>query len=262
MGSEVGKLAAPVSEKKAVPPPEPIRVIVADTQSIYRVGIRKILAVEDDIRVVAQAETIAQAIASAVKFSSDVILLESAITTNPPEAVSEILKRTPASKIIVVMSEPDENDTVDLLRRGVKGIVSRSISPDLLVRCIRKVAEGETWLDNRGVNWVIEAYRSQASQLTSPRTRSRISDKELLIISCVTQGMRNKEIAREVGTSEQVIKNYLRKIYDKLGVSDRLELALYCIHHGLLQSKGASATVPEDMQLSDSVTAVGAAAGK
>ena len=245
MGSEPGKFRPPANAKHPAPPQEPIRVVVADTQSIYRVGIRKILALEDDIRVVAQAENLGQTIAAATKFSSDVILLESAITPNPPEAISEILKRSPASKIIVVLSEPEENDTVDLLRRGVRGIVSRSISPDLLVRCIRKVAAGETWLDNKGVNWVIEAYRSQASQLTAPRTKSRISDKELTIISCVTQGMRNKEIAKEVGTSEQVIKNYLRKIYDKLGVSDRLELALYCIHHGLLRSRNEPLPPPD-----------------
>src|SRR5205807_9602423 len=118
---------------------------------------------------------------------------------------------------------------------------------------------------NKGVNWVIEAYRSQASQLTSPRTKSRISDKELLIISCVTQGLRNKEIATELNTSEQVIKNYLRKVYDKLGVSDRLELALYCIHHQLLkppktengngEAPSANGTGPEKQPEEQSVSA-------
>jgi DNA-binding NarL/FixJ family response regulator len=263
MGTEAVKNNSPASAKKADPSQEPIRVIVADTQSIYRVGIRKILAVEDEIRVVAQAENLAQACAAAEKYSSDVILFESSLTHNPPEAVGEILKKAPASKIIVVMSEPEENDTVDLLRRGVRGIVSRSISPDLLVRCIRKVAAGETWLDNKGVNWVIDAYRAQASQLTAPRTKSRISEKELTIISCVTQGMRNKEIAKEVGTSEQVIKNYLRKIYDKLGVSDRLELALYCIHHGLLQGRGErgiAIDVPESAEAKAAPTVVPTAA--
>jgi DNA-binding NarL/FixJ family response regulator len=103
------------------------------------------------------------------------------------------------------------------------------------VKCIRKVAEGELWLDNQAVNWVIDAYRAQAAHLTNKPARAKLSDKELLIISYVTQGLRNKEIAHEIHTSEQVIKNYLRKIYDKLGVSDRLELALYCIHHQLLK---------------------------
>jgi two-component system, NarL family, nitrate/nitrite response regulator NarL len=62
-----------------------------------------------------------------------------------------------------------------------------------------------------------------------------LSPKELTIIGCITRGMRNKEIASQVGTTEQVVKNYLRKIYDKLGVSDRLELALYCLHHQILK---------------------------
>lgn len=217
--------------------PAPLRVIIADTQSIYRVGIRKIFALEDDVRVVAQAESLGQTLAAIQKFPADVLLFEAAITPNPAESISEIMRRNPQTKIVVILVEPDEEDTVDLLRRGVRGIVARSISPDLLVKCVRKVAEGETWLDNKGVNWVLEAYRSQASQLTSPRPKTKISDKELLIISCVTQGMRNKEIAKELGTTEQVIKNYLRKVYDKLGVSDRLELALYCIHHQLLKNK-------------------------
>jgi DNA-binding NarL/FixJ family response regulator len=104
-----------------------------------------------------------------------------------------------------------------------------------LVKCVRKVHGGETWLDNKGVNWVIEAYRAQATQLTAPRTKVRLSEKELLIIAGVTQGMKNKDIANEIGTTEQVVKNYLRKVYDKLGVSDRLELALYCMHHRLLE---------------------------
>ena len=105
---------------------------------------------------------------------------------------------------------------------------------------MRKIAEGETWIDNQSVNWVIEAYRSQATALTSPRTQPRLSPKELAIITCITQGKRNKEIAYQLGTTEQVIKNYLRKVYDKLGVSDRLELALYCLHNQVHKNYGES----------------------
>jgi DNA-binding NarL/FixJ family response regulator len=99
---------------------------------------------------------------------------------------------------------------------------------------VRKVAAGETWLDNQGVNWVIEAYRAQAEQGIAPKHQLRLSEKEMMIIGGVTQGLKNKDIALEVGTTEQVVKNYLRKIYDKLGVSDRLELALYSMHRRLL----------------------------
>jgi len=231
---------------------EPIRVIIADSQAIFRVGIRKVFAVEDDLRVVAQAESLGQTLAAVSKFPADVLLIQSSISTNPLEAASEILKRQPELKIIVIAPEVDADQTVEYLRRGVRGIVTHSIAPDLLVKCVRKVAEGETWLDNRGVNWVIEAYRSQASLLTSPRPKNRLNDKELLIISCVSQGMRNKEIAQEVGTTEQVIKNYLRKIYDKLGVTDRLELALYCVHHRLMEKSGTAIEVAEEAPVNGS----------
>jgi len=116
--------------------------------------------------------------------------------------------------------------------------------PDM-VRCVRRIAAGETWIDNQSVNWVIEAYRSQAAALVSPRTQPRLSPKEMAIITCITQGKRNKEIAFQLGTTEQVIKNYLRKIYDKLGVSDRLELALYCLHNKIIQTDADEETVAQ-----------------
>jgi DNA-binding NarL/FixJ family response regulator len=215
--------------------PNPIKILIADSQAIYRVGIRKIFALEDDLRVVAQAESLGQALAATTRFEPDVVLMESALSPNPTGAVAEVLKRAPNAKMIIIGSESAEEDTIEYLRRGVRGIIQRSVAPELLIKCVRKVAEGETWLDNQGVNWVIEAYRNQSTNAASAKPKGRLTDKELLIVACVTQGMKNKEIAREVGTTEQVVKNYLRKVYDKLGVSDRLELALYCIHHRLLQ---------------------------
>src|SRR5215475_14272828 len=210
-----------------------IRIILADSQAIYRVGIRKIFALEDDLRVVAQADSLENLRAAVERYPSDVVLLEAALIAGAPGVVAELLRVAPAAKIIVQAVTNDESHTVELYRSGVRGIISRSISPDLLVRCVRRIAAGETWIDNQSVNWVIEAYRAQAAALVSPKSQPRLSPKEMSIISCITQGKRNKEIAFQLGTTEQVIKNYLRKIYDKLGVSDRLELALYCLHHQL-----------------------------
>ena len=239
-GSKAGNSQQPGKSAIAAPNPQgvvpnSIRVLLADSQAIYRVGIRKIFALEDDLRVVAQAETLGQTLAAAARFEPDVVLMESSLSPNPAAAIVEILKRVPKAKMVIIAGESDEDDTVEYLRRGVRGIIKRSVAPELLIKCVRKVAEGETWLDNQGVNWVIEAYRNQSSHAGSAKPKGRLTDKELLIVACVTQGMKNKEIATEVGTTEQVVKNYLRKVYDKLGVSDRLELALYCIHHHLLQ---------------------------
>ena len=216
--------------------PGVIRIILADSQAIYRVGIRKIFALEDDLRVVVQADSLENLRAALERYPSDVVLLEGALLGGSSNAVSELLRIAPEAKLIVQAVATDETQTVELYRKGVRGIISRSISPDLLVRCVRRIADGETWIDNQSVNWVIEAYRAQAAALVSPKSQPRLSPKEMAIITCITQGKRNKEIAFQLGTTEQVIKNYLRKIYDKLGVSDRLELALYCLHNKIIQA--------------------------
>jgi DNA-binding NarL/FixJ family response regulator len=213
----------------------PVRIIVADSEAIFRVGMGKIFAIERDLDVVAQTETLSQTLNVAESTPADVILFEAGLSPNPAESVSEVIRRAePGTRVIVIAHFTGEEETVEYLRRGVRGILTRSISPDLLVRCVRKVAVGETWLDNQGVNWVIEAYRNQAERGAMPKQQLRLSEKEMLIIGGVTQGLKNKDIAIEVGTTEQVVKNYLRKIYDKLGVSDRLELALYSMHRRLL----------------------------
>jgi len=218
--------------------PGSIRIILADSQAIYRVGIRKVFALEDDLRVVAQADSLENLRLALERFPSDIVLLEGSLLTGTANVIPDLMRAAPDVKLIVQAVSADENYTVELYRRGVRGIISRSISPDLLVRCVRRIAAGETWIDNQSVNWVIEAYRAQAAALVNPRIQPRLSPKEMAIITCITQGKRNKEIAYQLGTSEQVIKNYLRKIYDKLGVSDRLELALYCLHNNIIQANG------------------------
>src|SRR5579862_8514807 len=208
-----------------------IRVILADTQAIFRAGLRKIFALEDDIRVVGQAETLPQTQSAVTKFSADVLIFESALTPNPVEAVAEILRQAPQLKIVVVTPASDEQLTLELFRRGAHGILSREVEPEILVDCLRKVAAGEPWLENQAVHWVMEAFRGHNLRPSGARPKVQLTPKETLIVSCVTQGMKNKEIAVRVGTTEQVVKNYLRKVYDKLGVADRLELALYCLSH-------------------------------
>src|SRR5580700_8378136 len=213
-----------------------VRVILADTQAIFRAGLRKVFALEDDIRVVGQAETLAQTQSAIARFSADVLIFEAALTPNPVEAVADLLRKNPSLRIVVVTPGADEDLTLELFRRGAHGIVSREVEPELLVDCLRKVVAGQTWLDSQGVHWVMEAYRNQNNRPTGSRPKVQLTPKEMLIVSCVTQGMKNKEIALRVGTTEQVVKNYLRKVYDKLGVADRLELALYCLNHHVVDN--------------------------
>jgi DNA-binding NarL/FixJ family response regulator len=241
-----------------------IRVIVADTQAIFRAGLRKIFALEDDIRVVGQAETLSQAIAAVQKFSADILIFEGALAQNPSDAVSGLLRQSGGCRLVVVLQQPDQEMTLELFRRGAHGVVSREVEPEMLVDCLRKVAQGEPWLEAHAIAWVLDAYRTQGLRPAGARPKVQLTPKESLIVSCVTQGMKNKEIALRVGTTEQVVKNYLRKVYDKLGVADRLELALFCLNHRVVEREGktkatqssgdtqSSATPPEN---SDAATA-------
>ena len=223
-----------------------IRVIVADSQAIFRAGLRKIFAVEDDIRVVGQAETLEQAVAAAKKFSAEILIFEAALAERPGDAVQDIVKQAAGLRVVVVTEMPDQELTLELLRRGAYAIVSREIDSELFVDCLRKVATGEAWLEPHAMKWVLDAYRTQGTRPQTSRTKVQLTPKEALIVSCVTQGMKNKEIATRVGTTEQVVKNYLRKVYDKLGVADRLELALYCLNNRVLQD--AKPAAPAEQQ--------------
>jgi DNA-binding NarL/FixJ family response regulator len=223
-----------------------IRVIVADSQAIFRAGLRKIFAVEDDIRVVGQAETLQQAVAAAKKFSAEIVIFEAALAERPADAVQDILKQASGLRVVAVTEMPDQELTLELLRRGAHAVVSREVDSEFFVDCLRKVAAGEAWVEPHAMKWVLDAYRTQGTRPQTSRTKVQLTPKEALIVSCVTQGMKNKEIAARVGTTEQVVKNYLRKVYDKLGVADRLELALYCLNSRVLQdAKQAAPAEPQ-----------------
>jgi len=215
--------------------PVGIRAVLADTKPIYRLGMKKIFAMEDDIRVMAEVETLPHLYVALERFPTDLIMIEEQLIRDGTDVIPELVRRSPKAKLIVQVSERSESATVELYRQGVRGVILRSIPADLLVKCVRKISHGEAWIDNEAIAWLIEAYRSQAIDHTKPSKMPNLSVKQLAIVACISQGMRNKEIAYQFGTTEQVIKNHLRTIYGLCGVSDRLELALYSLHNQLLK---------------------------
>ena len=174
--------------------------------------------------------------------------------------MAELLRQCSTMRLVVLIPEANQELTLELFRRGAHGVVSREVEPELLLDCIRKVAKGEPWLDSRGIQWVLEAYRTQGTRPLPARSKVQLTPKESLIVSCVTQGMKNKEIALRVGTTEQVVKNYLRKVYDKLGVADRLELALYCLNNRVVEGVAKPPAVAEAATVPSNGKAVAAAA--
>jgi DNA-binding NarL/FixJ family response regulator len=124
-----------------------IRIILADSQTVYRMGVRKVFALEDDIRVIAQADTLTGLHGAIQRFPTDVVLLEDNLISGTVDALPDLVGRSPQLKIIVQSAQNDESNTVKLFLRGVRGIIPRSISPGLLVKCVRKIATGEIWIE-------------------------------------------------------------------------------------------------------------------
>jgi DNA-binding NarL/FixJ family response regulator len=141
-------------------------------------------------------------------------------------------------KVIVVTASDDKNEFVQAMKFGCSGIVLKQTSPDLITKSIRKVHAGEIWLDSHTTAAVMRQFAVPGESGATEggargRERSPLSVREREIVGLVAQGYKNKEMAEKMFISEQTVKNHLHNIFDKLGVSDRLELALYAIHKGL-----------------------------
>jgi len=188
-----------------------LKLILADNQAIFRAGIAKVLAVEDEMRIVAQAQTQEQMFMALDKFRAAVLIVAGGFHSD--------------------------------FNAGSHGVVYRNVTSAALVDCVRKVARGETWVQDIAV-----PSELTENDMVGLRVRDRLTAKELRIVALIVQGYKNKEIASQLGTTEQVIKNYLRNVYDKIGVSDRLELALFTIHHRILNEAAAATAAASQPQ--------------
>jgi DNA-binding NarL/FixJ family response regulator len=215
-----------------------IKVILADDHPIVREGLRKLLNLEDDIDVVGEASDGRELLERVDELKPDVILLDLRMPNLDGLGALQTLQHTNSNiKVIILTASEDKNEFVQAMKLGCSGIVLKQTSSDLIVKSIRKVNSGEIWLDSHTTAAVMRQFASPNDTASGPsskaRERSPLSAREREIVALVAQGYKNKEMAEKMFISEQTVKNHLHNIFDKLGVSDRLELALYAIHKGL-----------------------------
>jgi two-component system, NarL family, nitrate/nitrite response regulator NarL len=213
----------------------PVRILVADDHAIFRDGLRRLLEGSDDVSIVGEASNGNECIKMLAKLKPDILLLDLRMPEKDGLGVlEEINFDSMATRVIVLTAAEDDRDVVRAMRLGARGVVLKQSASDLLLKSIRKVADGEIWLDNRMTAEVIDAFK-KSSEAGQRREKPLLSDREKEIVQLVAQGFRNREIGEKLFISEQTVKNHLHNIFDKLGVSDRLELALYAIHHRLIE---------------------------
>jgi DNA-binding NarL/FixJ family response regulator len=237
----MGPTEKPEVEQQAASPSSAgkIRVMIADDHPIVRDGLKKLLSLEDDIEVVAVASDGREVLDQVAEHQPDIILLDlrmpnlDGITT-----LQTLQQKSCPAKVIILTASEDKNEFVQAMKLGARGIVLKQTASELIVKSIRKVQSGEIWLDSQTTAAVMRQFAAPTSEPAPPQTgrvreRSPLSAREREIVALVAQGYKNKEMAEKMFISEQTVKNHLHNIFDKLGVSDRLELALYAIHKGL-----------------------------
>jgi two-component system nitrate/nitrite response regulator NarL len=217
-----------------------IRIVIADDHPIVRDGLRKLLSLEDDFEVVGEAGDGREVLERLQELDPDVLLLDLKMPhLDGLAALSVLQQQNNRTKVIVLTASDDKNEFVQAMKLGCSGIVLKQTAPELIVKSIRKVNGGEIWLDSHTTAAVMRQFASPGESGgpvnggTKTRERSPLSQREREIVQLVAQGFKNKEMAEKMFISEQTVKNHLHNIFDKLGVSDRLELALYAIHKGL-----------------------------
>jgi two-component system, NarL family, nitrate/nitrite response regulator NarL len=217
-----------------------VRIVIADDHPIVRDGLKKLLLLEEDFEVVGEAGDGREVLERVRALDPDVLLLDLRMPNldglSALQALQQTNKRT---RVIVLTASEDKNEFVQAMKLGCSGIVLKQTAPDLIVKSIRKVNSGEIWLDSHTTAAVMRQFSTGlegsggSAAGSKGRERSPLSTREREIVALVAQGYKNKEMAEKMFISEQTVKNHLHNIFDKLGVSDRLELALYAIHKGL-----------------------------
>jgi DNA-binding NarL/FixJ family response regulator len=206
------------------------KLILADSQAIFRAGTAKVLAMDEELRIIAQCTDLDRMYHAITTFPGSIVLFASAL--RPEMTRLSMLIETMGSRGIVIAENTEAAGPY--LQQGFRGVVFRTVTGPALVECVRRVAAGETWLPPQ-----VMMPESPEEDMVGTRVRDRLTPKEMRIVALISQGCKNREIALRLKTTEQVIKNYLRSIYDKTGVSDRLELALFTIHHRVLAQAAA-----------------------
>src|SRR5579863_2921578 len=222
--------------------PKKIRIAIADDHPIFRDGLRELLSLEKDFEVVAEIGNGGDVLRVVEERRPDILLLDLQMPGAHGLAILERMQAAAQTRprVIVLTASEDKNEFVQAMKLGTAGIVLKQSPTELLFKSIRKVHAGEIWLDSHTTAAVIRQFVANddapapAPQPASrERERSPLSQREREIVALVAQGFKNKEMAEKMFISEQTVKNHLHNIFDKLGVSDRLELALYAIHNNL-----------------------------
>jgi len=217
---------------------QPIRILIADDHPIFRDGLRRLLEAESNLAVIGEACDGDEAIKLTKQLKPDILLLDLAMPRRPGlEALREMSSSGgPHSvRVILLTAAAEKQQIVEALQLGARGVVLKDSATQLLLKSIETVMSGEYWVGRESVSNLVQYLRTlvQSSSEEARQRKFGLTPRELEIVSAVVAGYANKEIAEYFKISEDTVKHHLSNIFDKLGVSTRLELALFAVNQSL-----------------------------
>ncbi len=210
-----------------------VRILIVDDHAIFRSGLRKLIESQPGLVVAGEASSAREALALVSELRPDLMLLDLSM---PKESGLEVLRRVDEARIelrtVLLVAGIEKEQIIEALRLGARGVMLKNTASLMLYKCIRAVTMGEYWIDQECVSSLVSRIRTapEHARETSHGTRFGLTGRELEILSAVTDGCSNREIADKFQISEQTVKHHLTSIYEKVGVSNRLELALIAIN--------------------------------
>lgn len=214
------------------------RIVIADDHPIFRDGLRRLLETEPDLKVIGEACDGAEAVKLVKQLKPDILLLDLAMPRHPGlEALREMSSASNqnAVRVILLTAAAEKNQIVEALQLGARGVVLKDSATQLLLKAIHTVMAGEYWVGRESVSNLVQYLRTlvQSSGEEARQKKFGLTPRELEIVSAVVAGYSNKETAEYFKISEDTVKHHLSNIFDKLGVSTRLELALFAVNQSL-----------------------------
>jgi len=217
-----------------------IAIVIADDHALFRAGLRWLLESESDLRVVGEAASGHEAVDVIRALNPDVLLLDLCIARHSGLEVLRALARPamPLPRTIVLAAAIDDEQAIEALQLGAQGILLKDSAPQLLFKSIRAVANGQCWLGRERVAHLVRHLQTaKAAVHEEPRRIAfGLTTRERQVLSAIVDGSTNRDIAERYAVSADTVKHHLTNIFDKCGVSNRLELALFAVHHRLVDN--------------------------
>jgi two-component system, NarL family, nitrate/nitrite response regulator NarL len=224
-----------------------IRILIADDHPILREGLRKLLEAEDDFVVAGEASNGDETLQMTRELEPDMLLLD---LTMPGVPCLEVLRSLTASALptrtLLLTASIEPDDFVKAMQLGARGVVMKDVASQMLMKAIRKVMDGQYWIGREGVAGLVDTFKSQMFE--HKERRFGLTPRELAIVATVATGLTNREIAHRFSISEETVKHHLTKIFSKVNVSNRLELALFAVSQRLVEplSENGTNAAPND----------------